>query len=69
MAMTLDNLEKRREIYDKSQNSPRGELIIADVYYRNAQNAAKKAESEFWASRMILENLVGAEVLAQIENK
>lgn len=69
MAMTLDNLEKRREIYDKSQNAPREELIIADVYYRNAQNAAKKAESDFWASRMILENLVGAQVLAQIENK
>ena len=69
MAMTLDNLEKRRDIYDKSQNAPREELIIADVYYRNAQNAAKKAESDFWASRMILENLVGAEVLAQIENK
>lgn len=67
MAMTLDNLEKRREIYDKSQKAPKEELIIADVYYRNAQNAAKKAESEFWASRMILENLVGAEVLAQIE--
>ncbi len=67
MAMTLDNLEKRREIYDKAQKAPREELIIADVYYRNAQNAAKKAESEFWASRMILENLVGAEVLAQIE--
>ena len=31
MAMTLDNLEKRREIYDKSQNAPREELIIADV--------------------------------------
>ena len=69
MSMTLDNLEKRREIYDKSQNAPREELIIADVYYRNAQNAAKKAESDFWASRMILENLVGAQVLAQIENK
>ena len=69
MAMTLDNLEKRKDIYDKSQNAPREELIIADVYYRNAQNAAKKAESEFWASRMILENLVGSEVLAQIENK
>lgn len=68
MAMTLDNLEKRREIYDKSQNAPKEELIIADVYYRNAQNAAKKAESEFWASRMILENLVGAQVLAQIES-
>lgn len=69
MAMTLDNLEKRREIYQKSQKLPKEELIIADVYYRNAQNAAKKAESEFWASRMILENLVGAEVLAQIEDK
>ena len=69
LAMTLDNLEKRRDIYDKSQKLPREELIIADVYYRNAQNAAKKAESEFWASRMILENLVGAEVLAQIEQK
>lgn len=69
MAMTLDNLEKRREIYRQSQKAPKEELIIADVYYRNAQNAAKKAESEFWASRMILENLVGSEVLAQIEEK
>lgn len=69
MAMTLDNLEKRREIYENSQHSPREEVIIADVYYRNAQNAAKKAESEFWASRTILENLVGTEVLAKIENK
>ena len=69
MTMTLDNLEKRREIYRQSQKAPKEELIIADVYYRNAQNAAKKAESEFWASRMILENLVGSEVLAQIEEK
>lgn len=69
MAMTLDNLEKRRDIYNKSQNASREELIIADVYYRNAQNAAKKAESDFWASRMILENLVGAEILAQIEER
>lgn len=69
MTMTLENLDKRREIYNKSQNLRREELIIADVYYRNAQNAAKRAESDFWASRMILENLVGEEVLAQIENK
>ena len=36
--MTLDALKKREQIYLNSQNKPREEVIIADVYYRNAQN-------------------------------
>lgn len=69
LSMTLDNLEKRTEIYQSTQNKKREELVVADVYYRNAQNATKKAEADFWASRTILENLVGKQALAQIEDK
>lgn len=69
MAMTAQNLESRRAIYEKAQNKPKQELIIADVYYRNAQNAAKKAQAEYYASRTILENLVGNQALDEIENR
>ena len=65
--MTSKNLENRKEIYEKSQNKSREEIIIADVYYRNAQNAAKKAQAEYWAARTILENLVGTNALNEIE--
>lgn len=65
--MTKENFEKREEIYKSAQNKSKEELIIADVYYRNAKSNAQKAQDEFMTSRAILENLVGMEALKKIE--
>ena len=67
--MTEENFKKREEIYKASQNKTREELVIADVYYRNAKIDFQRAKDEFLTSRAILENLVGVEALRQIENK
>lgn len=65
--MTQENFKKREEIYQLAQNAPKEELIIADVYYRNAKTNAQKAQDDFMTSRAILENLVGIEALKKIE--
>lgn len=65
--MTQENFAKREEIYEKSKNLSKEQLTIADVYYRNAKNAAQKANDEFLTSRAILENLVGKDALLKIE--
>jgi len=65
--MTQENFVKREEIYKNAQNKSKEELIIADVYYRNAKIAAQRAQDDFLTSRAILENLVGVEALKKIE--
>ena len=65
--MTQENFEKREEIYKLSQNKSQEELVIADVYYRNAKTNAQRAQDEYMTSRAILENLVGLEALKKIE--
>ncbi len=65
--MTEENFKKREEIYLNSQNKSKEELVIADVYYRNAKTSAQRAKDEYLTSRAILENLVGLEALNQIE--
>ena len=67
--MSLDNLDKREKIYKSMQNKTKEELILADVYYRNAQNAASKAKNEYYASKTILEQLVGSEAVSEIQYK
>ena len=52
-----------------SSNVTREQLIIADTYYRNAQNTVKKAQSDYNLSRIILENIAGKEALDEIESK
>lgn len=66
--LTKENFEKREKFYKSSQTKSKEELTIADVYYRNAKVAHRKAQDEFATSRAILENLVGVEALKQIEN-
>lgn len=66
--LTKENFEKREKFYKTSQTKSKEELTIADVYYRNAKVAHRKAQDEFATSRAILENLVGVEALKQIEN-
>lgn len=66
--LTKENFEKREKFYKSSQAKSKEELTIADVYYRNAKVAHRKAQDEFATSRAILENLVGVEALKQIEN-
>lgn len=65
----LKNLEEREKIYLASQKKPKEELIIADVYYRNAQNFASKAKTQFWIARQALEQFTGTEALKQIEGE
>ncbi len=65
--LTKENFEKREEIYKNSQNKPREELVIADVYYRNAKVSAARAQDDYLTSRAILENLVGKDAINKIE--
>ncbi len=71
LALSMQNLENRRKIYNSmqanSKNVSREQLIVADTYYRNAQNTVKKAQAEYNLSRVILENLAGKEALILIE--
>lgn len=67
--MTKENFEKREQIYEGSQNKSKEELIIADVYYRNAKVSAARAQDDFLTSRTILENLVGRDALSKIEQE
>ncbi len=66
--MALKNVEKREQIYQDMQNKSKEEIILADVYYRNAQNFANRAKHDYNASRTILKQLVGERALLQIEN-
>lgn len=65
--MTKENFKKREEAYLKAQNKTKEELVIADVYYRNAKSDAQKAQDDYLTSRAILENLVGIDALEKIE--
>ncbi|MBE7706940.1 MAG: hypothetical protein E7Z91_06845 [Cyanobacteria bacterium SIG30] len=67
--MAVENVKKREEIYKNMQNMTREEIIVTDVYLRNAQNAETKARNDYWASRNILGQLVGNNVLDEIENR
>ena len=67
--MSLENLDKREKIYQSMQNKSKEELILADVYYRNAQNAASKAKNEYYASKTILEQLAGVDAVKSIGHK
>ncbi len=67
--MTQENFEKREEIYKQAQKKSKEELVISDVYYRNAKTNAQKAQDEFVTSRAILENLVGLDAIEKIEQK
>ncbi len=67
--LTQENCKKREEIYEKSQNKSREELVIADVYYRNAKVSAARAQDDYLTSRAILENLVGRDALKKIEEE
>lgn len=73
LQLSMQNLENRRKVYNAMQTgekkATREELIVADTYYRNAQNTVKKAQAEYNLSRVILENIAGKEALKEIENK
>lgn len=66
--MAVKNLEKRKIMYEEMQKKgTREELIIADTYYRNAQEYALKTKNKLDLARTILENLTGKEALNDIE--
>lgn len=66
--MAEDNLQKRKIMYEAIQKTgTREELLIADTFYRNAQEFSIKAKAKLDLSRTILENLTGKEALDTIE--
>ena len=65
--LTQENCINREEIYKKSQKKSKEELIISDVFYRNAKIEAQRAHDDYMTSRAILENLVGSDALSKIE--
>ena len=66
--MAEDNLTKRKIMYEAIQKTgTREELLIADTFYRNAQEFSIKAKAKLDLSRTILENLTGKEALDTIE--
>lgn len=67
LAMTKDNLEKREQIYKVASSKTKEELVIADVYFRNAKTSFQRAQDEYLTSRAILENLVGSDAISKIE--
>ena len=67
--LTKENYEKRENIYKNSQSKNREELVIADVYYRNAKVSYQRALDDYLTSRAILENLVGKDALNKIEEE
>ena len=66
--MTEENCKNREKIYKNSQNKGKEEIIITDVFYRNAKLEAQRAHDDYMTSRAILENLVGLEALQKIES-
>ena len=67
LEMANENLSKRYKIYQNSQSRAREQIVVADAYYRMAQDYAKKAQSDFLSKRATLEQLVGSEALREIE--
>lgn len=66
--MADENLTKRKIMYEEAQKKgSREEIIVADSYYRSAQEYTVKAKSKFDLTRTILENLVGKEALETVE--
>lgn len=66
--MANENLEKRKIMYETVQKEgSREEIIIADTFYRDAQEYIVKAKTKYDLSRTILENLTGKEALLEIE--
>ena len=66
---TQEDLIKKEETYKNMQNSSKEELVLADMYYRNAKIKAQKAQDEILIAKTILENLVGTEAVKQITEK
>lgn len=73
LKLSMQNLENRRNIYNALQSgarpATREQIVVADTYYRNAQNTVKKAQAEYNLARIILENLAGKEALNEIEKQ
>jgi len=66
--MSLDNLEKRKIMYETIQkDGTKEQLLVADTFYRSAQEYVAKAKAKYHLSRTILENLCGKEALETIE--
>ena len=66
--MAIENMNKRKIMYEETQkNGSREEILVADSYYRRAQEYVIKSKSKYDLSRTILENLTGKEALLTIE--
>ncbi len=57
----------RKRNYERSQNSSREVILVADAYYRSALDAQLKSRSDFLAKRAALEQFVGNETFVKFE--
>ena len=67
--LSIKITEERKKAYDKlnKQNSPH--LVLANTFYTEALDNQYKARQHFLMKRVILEQMVGADALNEIEQK
>ena len=67
--LSIKITEERKKAYDElnKQNSPY--LVLANTFYTEALDSQYKARQHFLMKRVILEQMVGAEALNEIEQK
>lgn len=66
--MAFENVQKREKIFQNMQDKSKEEIILADVYLRNSQNFMEKAKSDYLVSKNVLEQLVGANAVKELED-
>jgi len=67
--LAAEDLDKKELNYQNHQNSTKEELMLADMYYREAKTTHEKSQDEFLIAKTILENLVGLEAVKQISEQ
>ena len=59
---------KRRKDFSDTKGFSDSQIIMLDVFYREALNKQSKLRSDFLSKRSALEQLVGMESMAQFED-
>jgi len=61
--------DERKKVYDRLNKINSPHLILANTFYTEALDNQYKARQDFLMKRVVLEQMVGAEALREIENK
>jgi len=67
--LSIKIADNRKETYEKlnKENSP--DVILANTFYTEALDNQYKARQEFLMKRVVLEQMVGADAINEMENK